>query len=94
MLAVLMQTHLMLWSDHDKTLSNFPFPVNSVIIDQLALTLVDIYLDYMLEINHCYALEKMRRLTAQESPKLCNFIFEIVCLTQFSTDFTNLDLRI
>ena len=51
--AVLIQTLLMIWStdaDNDKMLLNIYFPMNSVIIDKLALNLVDIYLDKMLVI--------------------------------------------
>ena len=43
----------MVWSidaDDDKMLLNIPFPTNSVVTDQLALNLVEIYLDNTLMI--------------------------------------------
>ena len=46
--AVYYKTHLMVWStdaDDVKMVRNIPFPLNYVIIDQLALNLVHIFLN-------------------------------------------------
>ena len=72
------------------------FPMNYVIIDQLVFNLVDICLDNMLQILHksIYALlQKLGRLTTW-LVKFSMFNFRIVYLTQSSTDFNNLDLKI
>ena len=67
--------------------------MNYVIIDQLALTLVDIFLCNMLQIP-CKSLlcfEKLRRLTDLKPPKIWlvkffMFNFKIVYLIQLLTD--------
>ena len=64
----------MVWSadaDDAKMLPDIPFLMNCVIIGQLALNLVDIYLDNTLHIS-CellLCLQKLGTLTAQKSPK-------------------------
>ena len=64
----------MVWSTDAgdaKVLLDISFPMNYVIIDQLAWNLVDICLDNMLQIlcKLCYALQKLGRLTTQNMPK-------------------------
>ena len=65
----------MVWStdaDDVKMLLDIPFLINYVIIDQLALNLVDVVLiiRYRYSVNRCYALQKLERLTIQKSPKV------------------------
>ena len=64
----------MVWStdaDDAKMLLDIPFPIDFVLIDQLALNLADICLDNTLQIllYRCYVLQKLERFTTQTSPK-------------------------
>ena len=87
-------------TDDAKTLLVIPFPMNYVIIDKLALNLVDICLDNTLQIlcksllyfaaigKHYYS-----KITKIWLLKFCTFNFKTVFLAQFLTDFNNLDLK-
>ena len=60
----------MVWStdvDDAKMFLDIPFRMNYVLINQLALNLVDTCVDITLQIL-CIALQKLGRLTAQKSP--------------------------
>ena len=85
--------HLMVWctdADDVKMLLDIPFPMNYVIIDQLALNLADIFLNNTLQIlsKSPLCFEKIWLV------KFCMFNFKIAYLTQLLTDFNNLDLKI
>ena len=91
----------MIWStdtDDANMLLGIPFPMNCVIIDQLALNLVAICLDNMLKILCksllCYA--EIRKIAHSKIPniwllKFCMFNFKMVYPAQFLTHFNNLD---
>ena len=66
--------HLMVWStdaDDVKMLLDIPFPMNDVIIDQLALNLVDTFLKNTLQTlcNSSLCFEKIEKLTGLKLPK-------------------------
>ena len=80
---------------------DIPFPMNYVIIGQLALNLVDICLDNKLQIlcKSLLCFAKIWKIDWSKSAKIwlvkfCMFNFKIVYLAQFSTDFNSLDLKI
>ena len=95
----------MVWSndgDEAKMLLDISFPINHVILDQLALKLVDICLDNTLQmlcksllcfakINREDCLSKMPKIWIV---KFYRFNFKIVYLAHFSTDFNNLGIKI
>ena len=80
-------------------LLHIPSLINNAINDQLALKLVDICLDNnridIMQINCCYAFKKFGRLqlTTENCQNLAHRIY-LTYLTQISTDFKNLDLKI
>ena len=94
----------MVWStdaNDAKMLLDIPVRMNYIIIDQLALNLVDFCFDNTLQILFesflCFA--KVGETDYSEIAKIllvkfCMFNFKIVYLTQFSTDFSSLDLKI
>ena len=73
-----------MWStdaDNAKMMLDIPLPTKYVIIDQLALKLVDICLDKTLQILckslvYTYALQELGKLTAQKSQKMaCKILY-------------------
>ena len=80
-------------------LPDIPFALNSVIIDQIAFSLVDICLDNMLQILWksflCFAKIGETDYSKVTKIWLVEFsVFKIAYLVQFSTDFNNLDLKV
>ena len=53
-------------ADDAKMLLDIPFPMNYVITDQLINVLIT---RYRYHVNRCNALQKLGRLTAENSPK-------------------------
>ena len=94
----------MVWStdaDDTKMLLDFPFPMNYLIIDQLALNSVDICLNNTLQIL-CKLLLSFAQIGKIDYSKIvkiwlvkfCMFNFKIEYLAQLWTDFDSLDLKI
>ena len=91
----------MMWStdaDDVKMLLDIPFPMNHVIIDQLALTLVDIFLNNKLQ-TLCKSLlcfEKIEKIDWSKNwlVKFRILYFKTAYLAQLLTDFINLDVKI
>ena len=88
------------WDDA-KMLLDIPFPMNYLVIDQLALNLVGICLDKTLQIS-CKLLPSFVKIEKIDYSKIakiwlvkfCMFNFRLAYFTQFSTDLNNLDLEI
>ena len=84
-----------------RMLLEIPFSTNYVIVDQLALNLVDICPDNTPQISCksllCFA--KIGNIDYSKIPKIwlvkfCMFNFKIAYLAEFSQDFNTLDLKI
>ena len=95
---------LLVWStkpDDTKMLLDILFPLNHVIIDQLVLNLVNICLDNTLQIS-CKSFlcsAKIGKIDYSTIAKIwlikfSMFNFKIAYLTQFSTDFNHLNLKV
>ena len=85
----------------NRKLLNIPFPMNHIITDQLALSLVNICLGNTLQIlcKSLLCFAKIWKIGCSKVAKVwlvkfSIFCFKIVYLAQFSSDFHILDLKI